>query len=757
MAAIGERPVRFHVPELERRAEERIQQAAQAVLATCLGGGSAFTPGVRLWGPGPAAELHEHFVEKPNTGPGTFLTKLKSQIAGCSDTAVQLAAELQYLTILPLHDMTPDKKRDRLNQILSWMNEPVAVPTGLSAALEGGVFNGGMGFKVMAWKQFAIFIDFVAAWTAVGDMAQQEMSGDPWKFRDFVNGVPGALPAAQRYELMYLAYPDVFDPIVNHEHRKNIRKAFADVIGGATGDLDRDLYEIRNTLEEQQGDSVEFYSAPLVDKWKVTKPPPSPVQRGWFVRAGRTANQVSEWLRDGVVRYAVDSVPVDGLVGSTQAQLAAKVSAQGGGLTYNQRSQLSEELDVFLNRMQLGDLVVALDHDAVYGGTIHGAAIAVDGILQRSVEWMSSGSAVAIDDLQGGLAARLQTSGDIVELSPLEVRLLRHQFEDEDDTATQPLLADVTDDLSRDLMVGKAWLQECVELLRDRPQLVFYGPPGTGKTYVAQRLAWHLAGREGTTLVQFHPAYTYEDFFEGYRPVPGGSGTLSFDLRPGPFRRVVDQATKHPDLTFVLIIDEVNRGNLARIFGELYFLLEYRDAAIELLYSATDGTGRPQTFTLPSNVVVLATMNSSDRSIALVDAAMRRRFSFVSLHPADEPVKSLLATWLARTGREPDNAVLLDRLNEQIGDPDFAIGPSYFMRPAVYAEGGLARMWRTSILPLLEEHHYGDGVDVAKRYALNTLLAPSAQAGPSAAAVGGAQEGAPPAEGGGIGPVASQE
>lgn len=103
---------------------------------------------------------------------------------------------------------------------------------------------------------------------------------------------------------------------------------------------------------------------------------------------------------------------------------------------------------------------------------------------------------------------------------------------------------------------------------------------------------------------------------------------------------------------------------------------------------------------------------------------MRRRFAFVALHPAEEPVKSLLAKWLEGRGEPLQNAELLTRLNSRIGDPDFAIGPSYFMRPAVYQPGGLERMWRTSILPLLEEHHYGDGTDVEKQYALNRLLHP---------------------------------
>lgn len=132
--------------------------------------------------------------------------------------------------------------------------------------------------------------------------------------------------------------------------------------------------------------------------------------------------------------------------------------------------------------------------------------------------------------------------------------------------------------------------------------------------------------------MQFHPSYSYEDFFEGYRPVPSEDGKVGFELRPGPFRRIVEAARQDLSMPHILIIDEINRGNLAKIFGELYFLLEYRDQSIGLLYSA----GEEDDFTLPGNVFLIGTMNTADRSIALVDTAMRRRFAFMPLHPAEE-------------------------------------------------------------------------------------------------------------------------
>ncbi|MFN8027712.1 MAG: AAA family ATPase [Acidimicrobiia bacterium] len=134
----------------------------------------------------------------------------------------------------------------------------------------------------------------------------------------------------------------------------------------------------------------------------------------------------------------------------------------------------------------------------------------------------------------------------------------------------------------------------------------------------------------------------------------------------------MNRAREHPDQAFVLIIDEINRANLAKVFGELYFLLEYRDQVVDLLYSEDE-----EGFT-PANLYLIGTMNTADRSIALVDAAMRRRFAFVELSPDIEPSRSLLAKWSASHGLGTTAADLLRRLNERIEDPDFRIGPSYF-------------------------------------------------------------------------------
>ncbi|MCI0143164.1 AAA family ATPase, partial [Arthrobacter bambusae] len=275
--------------------------------------------------------------------------------------------------------------------------------------------------------------------------------------------------------------------------------------------------------------------------------------------------------------------------------------------------------------------------------------------------------------------------------------------------------------LAQELFIDEGWLQKQLNLLERRGQIILYGPPGTGKTYVAMRLAEHVAGdAKYTEIVQFHPSYSYEDFFQGYRPVTSDNGSLTYKLQDGPLRRIVDQAVKNPEFNYVLIIDEINRGNLAKIFGELYFLLEYRDTPIKLQYSESDD----DSFTLPSNLFLIGTMNTSDRSIALFDAAMRRRFSFVELHPQREPAQSVLRKWLAHHGLGNEAADLLDAVNRRIGDSDFQIGPSYLMpKNKEFLPGQIEEIWEYEILPLLAEHHYGEGLHVEQVYSLATLRA----------------------------------
>lgn len=293
--------------------------------------------------------------------------------------------------------------------------------------------------------------------------------------------------------------------------------------------------------------------------------------------------------------------------------------------------------------------------------------------------------------------------------------------------------------LSNELNLDDKWIARVVDALHRRGQVILYGPPGTGKTYVAKALTKALTGKaEAARRIQFHPSYTYEDFFAGYRPREK-DGQLVFELTKGPLSRIAEDARRDPDITHVLMIDEINRANLSKVFGELYYLLEYRDDPIDLLYAGS-GIDGGDTFSLPPNVVIIGTMNTADRSIALLDSAMRRRFSFFELHPDVPPVAGILERWTAAHPQSIDLPALFTELNSRIRDREDRIGPSHLMRPEVLSRSALDAIWTESLMPLLEERHLGSAIDVHTTFSLSVLLEKIAKPAAAELAAGAASQ-----------------
>jgi 5-methylcytosine-specific restriction protein B len=261
-------------------------------------------------------------------------------------------------------------------------------------------------------------------------------------------------------------------------------------------------------------------------------------------------------------------------------------------------------------------------------------------------------------------------------------------------------------------------IEGLVSRLRDKKNLILQGPPGTGKTWLAKRLALALVGARDDSkvrVVQFHPNLSYEDFVRGWRPT--GEGKLA--LVDGPFMEVISAALKEPSAKYVVVIEEINRGNPAHIFGELLTLLEAGKRtpkdAVELCYADADGKRRP--VHIPENVFVVGTMNIADRSLALVDLALRRRFAFMTLEPR---LGEAWRQWVVDACKmDPDRAKdienRLTKLNERIAadtrlGKQFRIGHSY-VTPTRALEAGETADWfrqvaHSEILPLLEEYWF---------------------------------------------------
>ncbi|WP_170319722.1 McrB family protein [Polyangium spumosum] len=286
--------------------------------------------------------------------------------------------------------------------------------------------------------------------------------------------------------------------------------------------------------------------------------------------------------------------------------------------------------------------------------------------------------------------------------------------------------------------------------LEHKGQVILYGPPGTGKTYLARRFAvWWLLQHSGAadahlvladaerfraeegrlaaprlaeqqpgsaplTRLTFHPSYSYEDFIEGFRPAPTSTGTLSLKLEDGVFKRICRDAAAQPSRRFLVLVDEINRANLAKVFGELITLLEKDKRGLTITLPQSK-----ESFAIPPNVYILGTMNTADRSIKLLDAALRRRFGFIECMPEPEVLQGTSVNGLALD-------VFLEELNRRIAaneGREKQIGHAYLLDGdrAIDDPEVFARRFRQDILPLLQEYCYDDYSRLAK-YIGNKLV-----------------------------------
>lgn len=712
----SEPPIVTNAPLVEAAAGEIIE-AGILLKPSPFGGGEA------TWTEENAAELLRRVFENYDGGDGSFMEKLEKQLAGAPTSVKVLAAELLTLQTLPLSNVRGQTKIGKIDSVLDWAGNGTLLPDSIRRGLEAaGSFNGGTGFNMNQWRHLCWLARFVLQ-LRKSDTDHNDLLENPRAFMRMTQSVPDEVPAI-RYSLDYLAWPSFFPPIVNRDHRRRIRNAFAAIIGGPTGDSElqiaEDLRSIRLAQQGESGECVEWYVEPYLSEWQ--SPGEDLGQRAWLVRQSQGgAAMHAAWFEGEFVstraQYLGSPNP-----GSSFDQVQAAVNNGYQHIDYSERKVRAQEYYRFLSQMKVDDFVLTAFEDKLYLGVVTGEAEYVDeetSRLRRGTAWRSQ--PIENADLPSPLPRLLEEQGSVVDLTDglSIISAWYAEIEPGDEgadseppappqAAVVPHLREATQALADTLHVEQQDLRDVIRLLQTRQQIVFYGPPGTGKTFLAGKIARFLAGEEHgdhVRTVQFHPSYAYEDFFEGYRPAKTHGDNVGFSLEPGPLRRIAAEASLdgNRDKPYFLIIDEMNRGNLAKIFGELYFLLEYRDQGINLQYNPE------QTFVLPPNLFIIGTMNTSDRSIAMVDAAIRRRFAFVELHPQDGMISGLLERFLKANGKPKLRADLLNALNREIEETnrDLMIGPSYFMKPHAETDEGLEEIWKYELLPLLEEQYFG--------------------------------------------------
>lgn len=439
-------------------------------------------------------------------------------------------------------------------------------------------------------------------------------------------------------------------------------------------------------------------------------------QRIWLIAPGEGARLFDEFYEEGIVAIGWDDMGDLSAYADLDAIRDTLQKHRGGSSRPTQDAWACYN---FAKEMQVGDLVFAKrGRKGIVGYGVVTSAYRFDAKRAyynhiRTVDWKLRGDWVIERNLPVKTMTELGESGPLLQ----EIRKTLGIVQESDSEPAELAIAPAAYTMAQaqeDLFLPRAAIENAVELLRYKKNLVLQGPPGVGKSFFAKRLAYLLLEEKDpdrVRLVQFHQSYSYEDFVQGYRPVEGGG----FNRVDGPFLRFCEEALQEPSSDFVLIIDEINRGNLSKIFGELLLLIEAdkrsESWATTLTYSKS---GEPP-FYVPKNLYIIGTMNTADRSLALVDYALRRRFAFIDAQPGFE--HEGFEKKLMSIGASPKLvhriASKLTKLNDRIAKdsslgPGFRIGHSYFCHAGEGAadEAWFRRIVHSEIEPLLREYWF---------------------------------------------------
>lgn len=327
----------------------------------------------------------------------------------------------------------------------------------------------------------------------------------------------------------------------------------------------------------------------------------------------------------------------------------------------------------------------------------------------RTVNWTHNG-----EWDHTGHPAVVKTLTDITSYTDYVERLEALFIEDNDDIeeveATYPTYS--VDKFLEEVYMDRTDYNTLVGLIHAKKNVILQGAPGVGKTFAAKRLAYSIMGEKNQNrvmLVQFHQSYTYEDFIEGFRPTSVGSG---FEIKKGSFYKFCKKAEEDSENEYFFIIDEINRGNLSKIFGELFMLIENdkRGNSLQLLYS-------DEKFNVPSNVYIIGMMNTADRSLAMLDYALRRRFAFYTMNPGfDSEGFRNYKTKLA-SDKMDKLIACVESLNGVIAADDslgegFCIGHSYFCNIEEITDAVLSNIVEYELVPLLKEYWFDEPIKV---------------------------------------------
>lgn len=644
----------------------------------------------KLWTREHLAELDEHFVKQPDAGSGTFYEKLKGQLKGVTPEARCLMAEVLWVLFLFPSNMRAETKRDGIRQVWSWSGESLdATHPLLADEVLNGIGSGGMGIHNYRWHEMGYIIGFAQ---------QLKKEIDPqtrWRpfenydaFLEWIESVPPEGNRQFPHMIRFLLFPERVERMSSNRDRKAVLRAFrswtkAQINKLSDRELDEELLKLRQEKSDQYGtEELDFYEPPLRSAWKDAPPPSDP-----------QSDDADD--SDADVLGVQDSP--DAMSPKADARNEIFYGPPGTGKTFHlqqiRNRYTDQPADVDRASWEHG-LVADFGWRAIIVAAMAdtGGRIKVNDLIHHPLIVAKAGEKRRVSNINATLWSYLQQHAD-PESETVNTKIRREPFLFIKNTASEwSLVPDWTEQDPGPEQLLQSWRQ---------------GPAGGTKPIERYR------------MVTFHPSYSYEDFVIGLRPVEedaeSETGTAGFKLVPGVFVQICATARANPNKRYALFIDEINRADIAKVFGELITLIEPDKRAqydaegrlvggIEVQLPGT-GSEEPR-FGVPSNLDIYGTMNTADRSIALLDIALRRRFQFKEMTPDYTHFKMQIEGIRLGSTLKAIN----DRL-EYLLDRDHRIGHAYLMNVKSLEE--LQEVFRYQIIPLLQEFFFDDWSRIA--------------------------------------------
>ena len=712
-----------------------ILEAADNWKQKCLLDEGSVLSSFSLWTSSNFKQLEDKNVNLTALGSGTEEESSLDQDDSTSRNVFCLWSEVVWLYYLIVDSVSQKLKLDRIRTI--WEKSGTEFPNdhwAVGDVLDRGILNPGPGYTANQRHELTYMVALFSSWTSLPRTKREELLEDAWAFASWVGNRTDSNRRQFRHALLYLLFPDEFEPIMSLRHKTSIVESFnkddkgdLDTASLAPIDIDKELLALTFRLREEYPDQeINYYSPPFVEVWKPEQPKPRqevlPEEGSlekwyndlfgnadvWVIGAGEGGRLWEEFVEKNIVAIGFEKEG-DLSEYSDHRSIHEALIRNGRGANPANNSLCAWE---FVHEIKIGDILVAkLGRKIILGwGKVIGD-YQYDGDRPeyrnvREVEWHPCSKPIHLE--------RNIITKTLTRFTSFK-GWLKKTFDLMDNGNGNGGVIPPDDGIDlydiSELFVEEQQFRRILASLALRKNLILQGPPGVGKTFMARRLAWCLQGHKDSSrihLVQFHQSYSYEDFVQGYRPTEEGG----FKLRNGVFYQFCKRAEQEPTKRFVFIIDEINRGNLSRIFGELLMLIESdkRGKEYEVVLANSQDEER---FSVPENIYVLGLMNTADRSLAMVDYALRRRFAFETLNPAFESRK--FREYLLEADVERD---LIDLIVERFSDlnscirddndlgPGFQIGHSFFVPEESADEEWYATVIETQIAPLLHEYWF---------------------------------------------------